>query len=107
MHRVGLLHVLARAALVALAVLSAAGAREPDGAEWERAWDGLLPDPGQGFAKGDRAGSEWFAVRVLDAATLAPIAGVRLTRTPEWVAPWRLRHDAVMSAGLSDGATPL
>ena len=62
-----------------------------------RPWAGILPDP-DGASHDDK----WFVTRIRDAETLAPIQGARWTRTPERIAPWRLRHDEVIAAGLSD-----
>jgi hypothetical protein len=70
--------------------------------EWERPWEGLLPDPGQDLGNDDRAGSEWMSTRFLDAATGRPVPGARLVRTPEWIDEFRLRHDMVMSVGVAD-----
>jgi hypothetical protein len=73
-------------------------AEEPD----VRDWPGLLPTPLQQGFPGDEPELEWFAVRVRDARTGRPVVGARWSRTPEWIAPGRLRHDAVMEVAHTD-----
>jgi len=78
--------------LLALAVPTAAG---PEGGG--EPWSGILPDPDP------RPDAEFFACRVLDARTRAPVKGARWIRTPEWIAPWRVHHDAVLGVAETDG----
>ncbi len=94
---------LAAVALVATVAAAARAQDEPlrDG-EWERPWEGLLPDDGQIVDPDGQGTSEWLATRVIDAATGAPIAGARLVRTPEWIAGWRRRQDVALQMARSD-----
>jgi hypothetical protein len=64
-------------------------------------WDGVLPVP-RGSEPQDDSKPEWFACRILDAETGAPVPGARWIRTPEWIAPHRLRHDAVLGVATAD-----
>ena len=86
---------LALALLLLVSTLPFAGAdaEEPGASTWE----GILPDPAQDPLGDDDAWPEFFVCRILDAETRAPIPGARWIRTPEWIAPWRLHHDAVLS----------
>jgi hypothetical protein len=90
------------AAISLLLLAGSLAAQEPAEGEWERPWEGLLPDPRQGLSKEGRPESRWLATRILDASTGLPVPGARLLRTPESIAAWRLRHDAVMSTGVAD-----
>ena len=93
-----------RSALLVLALLLAP-APAPASEEEGRPWEGFLPDPGQcgpGVEDGP-PGSEWFGVRVLDAATGRPVPGARWVRTPEAIHEGNLRHDAVMAMAVANG----
>ena len=69
----------------------------------ERPWDGIVPDPAQGYGGKRKAGEgRWFAVRIRDGDTGAPISGARLVRTPEAGAGRRLRPAMVMSPAVAD-----
>jgi hypothetical protein len=84
------------AALVFVLSLMAASAVRAGPEERALPWVGILPGP---EATGD---AEWFVCRVLDARTREPVAGARWIRTPEWIAPWRVRHDAVLGVATTD-----
>ena len=84
------------AALVFVLSLTAASAVRAEPEERSLPWIGILPGPEP------TVDDEWFVCRVLDARTRAPVAGARWIRTPEWIAPWRVRHDAVLGVATTD-----
>lgn len=99
-------------ALLALGLLAAPGplsAEEappppPAEGEFDRPWDGFLPDPDQGLGDEEDGvpASEWYGLRVLDAATGRPVPGARWVRTPERGTGGDLRADAVMQVAVTD-----
>lgn len=79
--------------LVAVSIPSWAGdENDVDG----RSWHGILPDPDP------KLDAEHFVCRVVDDVTGQPVEGARFVRTPEWITPWRVRHDVPLGVATTD-----